>query len=477
MDLEVIIGMEVHIQMNTKTKMFCACDNDSFGKEPNTNICPVCMGFPGQLPVLNEEALKKGVIAALALNCKINNFSRFDRKQYFYPDNPKGFQISQYKYPISENGFIEIELEDGEKKKIRIERLHIEDDAGKLTHREDGTLCDFNRAGSPLMEIVSHADMRSSKEAKLYAEKIQNIIRFSGSSTCDMEKGMMRFDASISLRPRGEDKLYSRTEIKNLNSFRFVEEALNFEINRHKKLWEEGNPQDKEITAGFVAETKETRIMREKESASDYRYFPEPDLPPLDLTDEFINKLKEELPELPDEKKKRYLNDFKIKEEDVLNLISDPKLCDIFEEASKKSKNPTATANWILSTLIAYNKESQTNTDKIKITGENLGLMIELIDEGKISNNIAKQVFAEMYKTGKDPREIVKEEGLEQMSDQGEIETICKEVLSDLSEVVTDIRNGKDRAFGRLVGEVMKRTQGKANPNLVTEILRKWIGN
>lgn len=471
MELETIIGLEIHVQMNTRSKMFCSCDNDSFQKEPNTNICPVCTGFPGQLPVLNGEALKKGLLSALALNLEINEIFKFDRKHYFYPDNPKGYQISQYDEPMSKNGYLDILDEDLNLKRIRIERVHLEDDAGKLTHAHNGSLCDFNRAGTPLMEIVTCPDMRSSTEAKNFAEKIQTIMRCVGSSDCDMEKGMMRFDASISLRPKGEDKLYPRVEIKNLNSFRFLKEALDFEIEKQRKLWENGTPITRPETAGWIANLGRTETLREKEEAADYRYFPEPDIPPFKMDKNYIEELRKSLPKLPEQKKEEYMDVYGIKEIDAQSISNSSELSLLFDEAVRKSNDAKSVSNWLITVLLGLLNQDKQEIKDLKFKGEDLGEMIIMINEGKISGKIAKDVFEEMYKVGAKPREIVEKKGLTQISDVGEIEKACEEVLNANPESVLDFKNGKDRALGRLVGEVMKKTSGKANPKMVNEIL------
>lgn len=474
-ELETIIGLEIHAQMNTKTKLFCGCDNDSFGKEANINTCPVCMAFPGALPVLNKEALEKGLIAALALNCTLKPHSKFDRKNYFYPDLPSGYQISQFDEPVSEHGEIEIKLEGGDKKKIRIHRLHIENDAGKLTHTGDSTLLDYNRAGTPLMEIVSEPDMRSAKEAVAYAELIQKILRATQTSDCDMEKGMMRFDASVSLRPKGEDKLYARAEIKNLNSFRSLEMAIEYEIKRQKKLWENGEGLDKEQTVGWDDERGTTEILREKESAADYRYFPEPDLPPMVLSEAEIEVLRNKVPELPHHKIERFMREYPLQEAEAEFFVSEPVLANYYEEVARKSDAKIA-SSFVGTLLWSKLKETNEELSTCKISAEMMAELIQLIQKGVISNNIAKtSVLEKMLETGDRAAMIVERENLGQMSDTGALEAICQEVIQANPKIVSDIQGGQTKAMGALVGQVMKASQGKANPQIVNSLLEKLL--
>ena len=472
---EAVIGMEIHAQIATLSKMFCWCSTDVFEAEPNIHTCPICMGFPGQLPVINEEAVKKGVVAALALHCSIPAFSKFDRKNYFYPDLPKGYQVSQFDEPLAKEGWLDIVV-DGEKKKIGITRLHLEDDAGKLIHVPNGTLCDYNRTGIPLMEIVSEPDMSSSGEAGAYAREIQTILRYTGTSDADMEKGMMRFDASVSIRTKGEKKLYARAEVKNLNSFRSLEAAIDYEIERQIFLWEEGNPQDKDITVGWTDDKQKTYFLRDKESAGDYRYFPEPDLPPVVISSDFIDKLKQLVPELPTEKKARYLDEMKMSEMEAGLISSDIDLARFFEKVVEISKDSKRATSFVASILMYHLKESGIGIKECKLKAPDLGDLIIMVNDGKISMNQAKgEVFEEMFASGKSPSEIVKEKGLEQVSDEGELEKVCTEVISENPKVVEDFKGGKDQAFGFLVGQVMKKTQGQANPKMVNQILKKII--
>jgi len=471
MELEAIIGLEIHAQISSKTKIFSSSSADYFGKEPNINIDPVCLGMPGQLPVLNEQALVKGIKAAMALNCKINKYSHFDRKNYFYPDLPKGYQISQFEFPISEKGFLEISV-NGTKKTIGITRLHLEEDAGKLSHFQGGTLIDYNRAGVGLMEIVSEPDIRTPEEAVAYAKSIQKILRYVDSSDADMEKGMMRFDASVSLRPKGESKLYPRAEIKNLNSFRSLEIAIGYEIERQKKLWEEGKVQNENITVGYDDTKGMTYFMRNKEGSDEYRYFPEPDLPPIILEDEFIAKLKASLPELPDLKYAKYIKDYGLSEAEALFLIEDRDLSFYYDKVVLSSGDVKKSNSLVLSLLVGLLKKDALSIKDVKITAENMAKLIKMVNDGGITMNIAKgEVFEEMFITGKDPAEIVEEKGLKSNNDSGDLEKICKEVMSLNEKSVKDYQSGKENAFKALIGQVMKATRGQANPQLANEIL------
>lgn len=430
------------------------------------------MGFPGTLPVINKEVYKKGLRAALALNCKIPKFSKFDRKNYFYPDLPKGFQISQFDKPISENGHIEFEV-NGEIKKVGITRLHLEDDAGKLTHTNSGSLCDYNRSGTPLMEIVSEPELYSTEEASAYARELQKVLRYVGSSDCDMEKGMMRFDINISIRKKGEKEFGTKVEVKNLNSFRFLERALDYEFKRQVEALENGEKIQQE-TRGWDTKQEITISQRSKEESHDYRYFAEPDLPPM--TTENAEKLAGELPELPFARQKRFQKEFELKHEDAKLLTETPELADFYEETAKKSSDPAKTNAFITTILIKHLKEEQKKLSSCKITPESLAELIKLINNGDISNNQAKgEVFASMYETGKSPQEIVEEKGLKQVSDSGQIEEFCKQVIAENPETVEDIKSGKDRAAGFLVGKVMQLSKGQANPAMVSETIKKLL--
>ena len=475
-DFEAVIGLEVHAQISTKSKMFCRCSSDSFDKEPNLNVCEVCMGFPGQLPVINKEAVKKGIIAALALNCTIPHYCKFDRKNYFYPDLPKGYQISQFDKPLSVNGHIEIELEGNRKKKINITRLHLEDDAGKLTHVPGGTLVDYNRTGEPLMEIVSEPDMRTSEEAVQYAKEIQNILRFCGASDADMEKGMMRFDASVSIRKKGEKKLNHRAEIKNLNSFRSLGCAIAYEIDRQITMTEEGEPLKNDITMGWADDSQKTYFLRDKEGSDDYRYFPEPDLPPLITTKEDLDELKKLVPEMPQQKRERYQKEWGLLPDDIRILTTDLYTAQYFEKVVSLIKDPKKAVSFINTILLKKLNEDQISLKDTKVTAELLSELIRMVEKGEVSNNQAKaEIFDELYKTGKKPSKIASEKGLKVVSDSGQIEDICKKIIETNQNVVNDYKGGKEKAFGFLVGMVMKESHGQANPQIVNEILKKLL--
>ena len=476
MEFEAVIGLEIHAQISTKTKMFCRCDNDSWDKEPNINTCPVCMGFPGQLPVVNKEAVEKGIRAALALKCNIPAHCKFDRKNYFYPDSPKGYQISQFDEPISEKGCVEIELADGRNLKVGITRLHLEDDAGKLTHVRNGSLLDFNRAGTPLMEIVSDPDLRSAEDASAYAREIQKIVRYVGSSEADMEKGMMRFDASVSIRPKGETKLYPRAEIKNLNSFRALESAITYEIDRQKELWEEGGALKNPVTVGWDDDNGQTFFMRDKEESDDYRYFPEPDIPPLLIDSKLVDEYRGQIPELPAVKKKRYMTELGLIEDDARILSDDLELAKYFEEVVAVCGDSKRAVSFINSILMKRLKEELIAVNDQKVSASMMAELIKLVNDGDISMNVAKaEVFDEMYVSGKSAAEIVKDKGLKQVSDTGAIEAACKKVIAEHPGPVEDVREGKEKAIGFLVGMVMKEMQGQSNPQMVNEILRRLI--
>lgn len=475
--LITVIGLEIHAQLSTKTKMFCNCDNDAFGKEPNSCVCPVCTGHPGALPVPNAEAIKKGISAALALGLSITPKSKFDRKNYFYPDLPAGYQISQYDEPVSQHGRVEIRLPDGTERTIRVHRLHLENDAGKLTHVGNSSLCDYNRAGTPLIEIVSEPDMTTPAEARAYAEAVQRIVQYVGASTADMYKGEMRFDASVSLRPAGDTKLYPRAEIKNLNSFKALESAIAYEIRRQTKLWEAGTPPASEQTVGWNDEAGETYLMREKESAADYRYFPEPDIPPLTFTAEQVEKLRAALPELPFARKARFIQEYGMSEQDAETLIAEKALADYFEEVVQISKDPKKSVGWVLSELGAKMKEAGLTIGQQKVSATHLGQLVARIVDGTISGKIAKDIFPEMWEEGSSPDSIIEKKGLKQVSDTGAIEKIVDEVLAANPKSVEDFRAGKTNAIGFLVGQIMKASKGQANPKMVNEILVKKLGS
>lgn len=467
---EPVIGLEIHAQISTKTKMFCSCSTDSFGKQPNTNVCPICMGMPGMLPAINKEAVTKGIKAALALNCSIPHFSKFDRKNYFYPDLPKGFQISQYDKPISMNGIVDIGS-----KKIGITRLHLEDDAGKLTHTQAGTLCDYNRSGSPLMEIVSEPDMRSVEEASAYAQEIRRIVRYVGSSDCDMEKGMMRFDLNISLRPTGTEKFGTKVEIKNLNSFKALEAAARYEIKRQTECLQNGAPIAQE-TRGWDDAHGITISQRSKEEAHDYRYFPEPDLPPLTFSDEEIEELRTAIPQLPKVRRERFVTEYGLSNEDALFIAEEPYRANYFETVVRVSNDPKKAASFITTILYKHLKKDHRELEDCKIKPEDLGQLIIMVNEEKVSNNQAKsEVFERMYATGEDPQAVILSLGISVISGTEAIESLCKAIIEKNPVPVADFRAGKQAVLGFLVGQVMKESKGKAQPQIVTKLLQDLL--
>jgi len=470
---EVVMGLEIHARINTKTKMFCGCDNDIFESEANANTCSICMAHPGMLPVLNKTAYRKGILTGLALNCRIPKFAKFDRKSYFYPDLPPGYQISQYDEPVCIDGKVKV-IVNGEEKEFGITRLHLENDAGKLTHTGGGTLVDYNRAGTPLMEIVTEPDFREVDEVTTFLQELRKILRYVNTSQADMEKGMMRCDVNISIRPFGQKEFGTRTELKNMNSFRMVEKAVNYEIKRQIKEVEAGNKIVQE-TRGWDDDKGVTLSQRGKEEAADYRYFPEPDLPPMTITAEEVAEITKDLPELPLEKKARFMQDFGMNEKDAEILTSDFKLAAYFEEVATKSGEPKKSANWILSELLRLLNEAQISIEECKITAENLGGMIKMIEAGEISGKIAKEILLEMYEMGTDAKDIVEKKGLKQISDMGELEGIVRGILDQNTKIIADYKGGKEKALGALVGQVMGATKGQANPKMVNEIILKLI--
>ncbi len=468
MQLETIIGLEIHVQLSTKSKLFSQADNDAFGAPPNSRVTPICMGFPGMLPVLNKSALDKAVRGAAALGGQIQKYSKFDRKNYFYPDLPNGYQISQFDEPVSLGGALEIFV-NGEYKTINMTRLHLEIDAGKLTHTGENTLCDYNRSGTPLAEIVTEPDLRSAEEAVALAKEIQRIMRFVASSDADMEKGMMRFDASVSLRPVGDKKLYPRAEIKNLNSFSSLGKAIKYEIARQKQLWIANNPQSEEVTVGWLDDLQKTKLLRSKESAMDYRYFPEPDLPPITFTDQQIQTIYDDLPELPLAKFKRYQSDFGLSLEQATKLSETPELAHFFEKAASHS-NPKKSANLILKHVLA-----ETYWDKTEITPEHVSDVVNLLEQSVISSSGGDEILKHLMEHGGNAKKVMDEKGLEQKSDSGEIETWVDTVLAENPQSIADYKAGKEKALQYLMGQVMKASRGAANPPMVMKILKEKI--
>lgn len=469
-DYEVIIGLEVHAELSTNTKIYCNCTTE-FGADPNTHCCPICTGMPGTLPVLNKKVVEYAVKMGLATNCKIANFSKQDRKNYYYPDLPKAYQISQYDLPLCENGHIDIEV-DGKKKTIGITRIHIEEDAGKLIHDAytGDTLVDMNRCSVPLIEIVSEPDMRSAKEAVEYMLALKSILEYLDICDCKMQEGSLRCDVNLSVRPVGQKEFGTRTETKNLNSFKAIQNSIEFEIKRQIEVLENGGTIYQE-TRRFDDAKGEGYAMRTKEEANDYRYFPEPDLAPIVLSDEYINSIKESLPELPNVKKERYLKEYNLSLYDANILTMSIKTANYFENVVKKCNNPKMVANWIMGDFARLLNENVISIDESRIGEENLASLIDLIDKGTISSKIAKTVFEEMFNTGKEAKQIVEEKGLVQISDEGAIKEIVEKVVENNPQSIIDYKAGRDRALGFLVGQVMKESKGKANPGLVNKLL------
>ena len=469
MNFETIIGLEVHVELKTDSKIFSPSPAH-FGAEPNKNTSVIDLGYPGVLPVLNKRVVDFGMKAAMALNCQIATDTKFDRKNYFYPDNPKAYQISQFDKPIGEHGWIEIEV-DGKKKKIGITRIHLEEDAGKLTHTKDGySLVDLNRQGTPLIEIVSEPDIRTPEEAYAYLEKLKSIIQYTGVSDCKMEEGSLRCDANISLRPIGQKEFGTKAELKNLNSFNYVRRGLEFEQKRQEKVLLAGGIIEQE-TRRFDETTGETTLMRVKEGADDYRYFPEPDLVSLYIDEEWKARVRAEIPELPDERKKRYMEKLGLPAYDAMVLTLTKEMSDFFEATIQAGADTKLASNWLMGEVSAYLNAEQKELHEVALTPDNLAGMIKLIEKGTISSKIAKKVFKELVEKGGDPEKIVKEKGLVQISDEGELLKVITEILDNNQQSIEDFKNGKDRALGFLVGQVMKATRGQANPPMVNKLL------
>jgi len=474
MQYEAVIGLEVHAQMLTDSKMFCGCST-RFGAEPNTQTCQVCIGMPGVLPVMNRRALEFTVRTGLAMNCRISPYSRFARKNYFYPDLPKGYQISQYELPICEHGHIEI-IVDGQRKRIGITRIHMEEDAGKNIHEESGnySFVDLNRAGVPLMEIVSEPDIRSPKEASEYMKKLRAILRYLGVCDGNMEQGSLRCDANVSVRPAGSSELGVKVEMKNINSFRFVEKALEYEIKRQIGILEEGGMIIQE-TRLWDPSTGTTQSMRTKEEAHDYRYFPEPDLVPVMVDEDWVREIEESLPELPDIKRERFISEYGLPEYDADLLTSERAVADWFEDAVRSGGSPKSVSNWMMGELMRLLNEENKQIEECPVRPSQLSEMLRLIEDGTISGKIAKTVFEEMFRTGRDAVDIIKEKGLTQITDISAIEKAIDDVIANNPKEVGRFRAGEEKLIGFFVGQVMKLTGGKANPRMVNEILRKKL--
>ena len=469
MSYETVIGLEVHAELSTKTKIFCSCKTD-FGGEANTQICPICTAQPGTLPKLNEKVVEYAVKAGLATNCTISQNSKNDRKNYFYPDLPKSYQISQYDKPLCEHGYIEIEDDDGKPKKVRILRIHIEEDAGKLNHSEfsGDSLVDLNIAGIPLIEIVSEPDIRSSGEADRYLKKLKSILQYIDVSDCKMEEGSFRADVNVSVH-KPEEPFGMRHEMKNMNSFKSIQRAIDYEVEDQIHAYENGEKVVQQ-TMRWDYLAGRTFTMRSKENAQDYRYFPEPDLVAIRLSDEYIENIKNNLPEMPESRKKRYMEELNLSEKDANALISSKAYSDMFEKAGEICKNYKAVCNWLTSDIARILNEKEMEPDEIPFKAEDLAKLVEVIENGSISSKIAKEVLEDMFEKGCSPEEIIKEKGLSQISNEDEIKAVVMKVLSENEQSIIDFKNGKDRALGFLVGQAMKETKGKANPKMLNEM-------
>ncbi|MDW8130905.1 MAG: Asp-tRNA(Asn)/Glu-tRNA(Gln) amidotransferase subunit GatB [Bryobacterales bacterium] len=476
---EAVIGLEVHVQLATRTKIFCACPT-SFGAPPNTNVCPVCLGLPGALPVLNRAAVEMAVKAALALNCTIRQpYSQFARKNYFYPDLPKGYQISQYDKPLAENGWLEIFV-DGRRKRIGVTRVHLEDDAGKSLHEgfDDSdryTYVDLNRCGTPLIEIVSEPDLRSPEEAYAYLNELKLLMQYVEVSSCDMEKGHLRCDANVSVRPRGAERFGTKTEVKNLNSFRFLRQALEYEIARQVAILEAGGAIVQE-TRLYNPDTGETVGMRTKEHAHDYRYFPEPDLLPLRISQAWLERIRASMPELPAQKRARFVEQYGLREYDAQVLTLSRALSDYFERAAAASRDPRAVANWVMGDLLGALKAEGKEIGESPVQPEQLAELVDLIATGEITGKLAKEIFSKMFATGDSARAIIEREGLRQISDAETLARIVDEILAANPKQVELYKGGKSGVLGFFVGQVMKATRGQANPQLVNQLLKEKLG-
>jgi len=470
-DYELVVGIETHVQLKTRTKLFCGCAIQ-FGAQPNTQVCPVCLGHPGSLPVLNRAAFELGLRAALALNCSIAPFTKFDRKNYFYPDLPKNYQISQYDLPFSSKGWVEIESG----KKVGITRAHLEEDAGKLIHEEKGTrsFIDLNRTGTPLVEIVTEPDMRSADEAYQYMNALRTILQYAGVSDCDMEKGELRCDINLSIRPRGQETLGTKTEIKNLNSFKNAKSALEYEHARQIRVLEAGE-KIVQSTLLWDAENGKTRLMRSKEEAHDYRYFPEPDLPPVRVSQDWIDKVRAQIPELPAAKRLRFEREYQLSDYDAKVLSFDRAMADFFEEAAKLSGKPKPVANWLVNELNKVLNEKKIEMSAVKMSPKSLVELIALVEGGKLTGASAKEVFSDIVESGKAPADVVQARGLAKIADSGAIEGAAKAAIAANPKAVADFKSGKEAALKSLIGGIMKQTKGQADPKLAEEALRKLL--
>ena len=471
---ETVIGLEVHIELATKTKIFCGCSTE-FGGAPNTHTCPVCTGMPGSLPVLNKQVVEYAMAIGLATNCKITQVCKFDRKNYFYPDNPQNYQISQLYLPIARDGYVEIESGSG-KKKVRIHEMHMEEDAGKLVHDEwdDTSLVDYNRSGVPLVEIVSEPDMRSAEEVIAYLEKLRMIVQYLGASDCKLQEGSMRADVNLSVREVGSDTFGTRTEMKNLNSFKAIAHAIEGERQRQIELLEEGKAVTQE-TRRWDDNKEYSYAMRSKEDAQDYRYFPDPDLTPIVISDEWIQKIKDSEPEFQEQKAARYEKEFDIPAYDISILTASKKMADLFEQTVSLGANPKKASNWLMGETMRLLKEKEMEPEDITFAPENLAKLIALADKGTINSTVAKEVFEVVFTENTDPEQYVKEHGLGTVSDEGALRETIEKIVEENPQSVADYQAGKKKAIGFLVGQTMKAMQGKANPGMVNQILTEIL--
>ncbi|MCI8766658.1 Asp-tRNA(Asn)/Glu-tRNA(Gln) amidotransferase subunit GatB [Schaedlerella sp.] len=472
---ETVIGLEVHVELATRTKIFCGCST-AFGAAPNTHTCPVCTGMPGSLPVLNRQVVEYAMAIGLATNCRITRVCKFDRKNYFYPDNPQNYQISQLYLPIARDGYVEIEAGDT-KKKVRIHEMHMEEDAGKLIHDEwdDTSLVDYNRSGVPLVEIVSEPDMRSAEEVIAYLEKLRQIIQYLGASDCKLQEGSMRADVNLSVREAGSSQFGTRTEMKNLNSFKAISHAIEGERERQIELLEEGKAVIQE-TRRWDDNKESSYAMRSKEDAQDYRYFPEPDLVPIVISDEWIEAVKSRQPELRAEKLERYKKEFDIPRYDAEIITESKSMADLFEAATSICKKPKKVSNWLMVETMRLMKEHGMEPEDLKFSPENLAKLINLADAGVVNSSVAKEVFEKVFSEDVDPEQYVEEHGLKTVHDEGALKAVLEQVIADNPQAVSDYRGGKEKALGALVGQTMKAMKGKANPGMVNQMLREMLG-
>ena len=468
--METVIGLEIHAQLDTSTKLFCGCGTDYFGAAPNTHCCPVCTGMPGALPVANQYAIELAIKAGLAFQCEIPSLSKFDRKNYFYPDLPKGYQISQFDEPIALGGHLDLQLDDGTTKKIRLRRIHLEDDAGKTIHVTGASLVDLNRCGIPLIEIVTEPDLATPEEAGLFMKQLRQILKYAGVSSADMEKGEMRCDGNISISIDGA--LGVKTELKNINSFRGVEDALRFEDARQRELINEGQKIVSQ-TFGWNADKNKAQVQRSKEEAEDYRYFPDPDLVPMNVEETWLSELATQMPELPRAKALRWLKEFELPEYDISLLTEEPETAQFFEDVVERFPKPKEVSNWMMSELLRVMNDAQ--ADEIQISAEHFSKVLQLIEDGSINRNSGKEVIEAAFNTGRSPAELIEEMGLSQISDQSTIEDLAREVILEQPDAVKNFKDGNENSLGFLVGQLMAKSKGQANPKLASDVLKNLL--